>query len=50
MTIYPFYRVYDENEKAPGVVIGIDTQGRGNFIEKYFRIKKTPAIFTAGVK
>tara|TARA_Y100001970_G_C14203811_1_gene842698 strand:- start:125 stop:922 length:798 start_codon:yes stop_codon:yes gene_type:complete len=38
------YRVYDENEKAPGVVIGIDTQGRGNFIEKYFDSNGNPII------
>ena len=29
------YRVYDETETVPAVVIGIDTQGRGEYYEKY---------------
>ena len=29
------YRVYDETETVPAVVIGIDTQGRGEYFEKH---------------
>ena len=29
------YRIFDETEKMPAMVIGIDTQGRGKFLNKY---------------
>ena len=29
------YRIYEENEKMPAIVVGIDTQGRGSYIESY---------------
>ena len=29
------YRVYDETDRVPAILIGIDTQGRGEFFEKY---------------
>jgi len=29
------YRIFDETETTPAMVIGIDTQGRGNFLNKY---------------
>ena len=29
------YRIFDETETMPAIVIGIDTQGRGHFYEKH---------------
>ena len=29
------YRVFDETDKIPAMLIGIDTQGRGKFFEEY---------------
>jgi len=32
------YRIFDETEKIPAILIGIDTQGRGKFLDKYSSI------------
>jgi len=38
------YRLFDETETIPGIVIGIDTQGRGEFYEKYAPPVDSPGL------